>query len=405
MNNNIEDFDQINSENTENYNLETLTGVTDNENTTGFTSETGTPPTEDKDFVVASNAKSGNSRNMKVIGGGIAAAAILGLGALFFSSMGDGDQNTQNNTAESAEVVEPVAVPTLGAEEDSTNTATSETEKQSASDLEVSKNTEQSTGLEQSVEKQEPQINIAASTPVINEQKNTESINKSQNVTQNEDKVSSVQIVDINTAASDVVPAHSNVVSNSTKVLEPAVIAPTLGNEVGLNNATVAASEKNREVESVDSNKEMTEAEKLRAEANKMLAQAKALESQSKLDAVLAGKTQEEQITYLKERMAQVEQEIANRNVCKAPQKKNLTDTKTKTKNKTKAHSAKKSVKNTSHKRYQVTGIVEGQIWVNVNGNSRSYVKGDKLPNGSTIKKIDYDSKTITTDKGVFKVH
>ena len=148
--------------------------------------------------------------------------------------------------------------------------------------------------------------------------------------------------------------------------------------------------------------KPISSAEALREEAKKMLAKADSLEKQSKLDIELAGKTLEEQVAYLKEKLVATENEIKNRNVCVAPsQKKNNVTSKTKKSTNT----AKKQERKPSQT-YKVTGIVEGQIWVSEGDNkSRTYVVGDKLPSGATIKNISVDKKTITTTNGTFKVN
>lgn len=124
-----------------------------------------------------------------------------------------------------------------------------------------------------------------------------------------------------------------------------------------------------------------------------------------KLEQELAGKSLEEQVSYLKGKLVVMEE-----NVCRAPMTsysqlrkpanvkprqpaKHVTRTKT---GNTIKRSTPKSTMN-------VTGLVEGQVWIRSGGDfSKAYVVGDRLPNGAKITSINAGNNVVRTTKGSF---
>lgn len=137
--------------------------------------------------------------------------------------------------------------------------------------------------------------------------------------------------------------------------------------------------------------------EELRMKAQELLKQAEILENQNKIDALLVGKTPDEQISILKMKLAEYEKAIIEKgqSCSQQPQKKN-----------NQRNRVRKNRMGTNIRALPSAGIVEGQVWFK-NGNSVSqpYVVGDKLPNGAVIKSINSDTKTVNTNKGTFKLN
>ena len=109
----------------------------------------------------------------------------------------------------------------------------------------------------------------------------------------------------------------------------------------------------------------------------------------AKLESELAGKTLEEQVTYLKGKVVTLQENAA----CRAPVvKKKVSATKLKAKKPVVKHVNARKLPRTN-----VTGLVQGQFWVG----SESYVVGDKYK-GATIKSIDAANNVVKTNKGSF---
>lgn len=393
MNNDLERFD---TGSTTDDTLETMTQLTEpttNEPTGFGTTTSGVPPitTGDNDFTNTPNVKQ-KSKLPLIIGGAVGVVAVASVGiALLAGGSSQPPQDTENVAQVASDTN---AIPTL----DDPNESASEVK--TASD--VSSQTQAS----------EPQFNTASSVAVTLEQEQAAS-----NPFVNNDKTlnnsMSASQPNVNKRAEETKPvdtANSTPTFNVATALPPEPATPmqkpaTPTVQVPQEQNNFAANQSGNAVNGTESvsntntNANKEEADRLRQEAQKMLEQAKSLETQSNLDMLLSGKTQDEQIAILKQRLIDVQNELnkRNNNVCV---KKNTNDRKVR---RAITHKNRGNA-NARTSKYHVTGIVEGQIWVKNGNGSQSYVVGDKLPNGARIKSINYDSKTIVTDNGRFKV-
>ena len=386
MNNDLERFD---TGSTTDDTLETMTQLTEpttNEPTGFGTTTSGVPPitTGDNDFTNTPNVKQ-KSKLPLIIGGAVGVVAVASVGiALLAGGSSQPPQDTENVAQVASDTN---AIPTL----DEPNESASEVK--SASDVASQTQTQAS----------EPQFNTASSVAATLGQEQAAS-----NPFVNNDKTLNNQMAasqpNVNKPAEEtkaVETANSTPTFNAATALppEPVMQKPAMPTvQVPQEQNNFVANQSGNAVNGTESvgntntNANKEEADRLRQEAQKMLEQAKSLETQSNLDMLLSGKTQDEQIAILKQRLIDVQNELnkRNNNVCV---KKNTNDRK-----------VNRGNANTRTSKYHVTGIVEGQIWVKNGNGSQSYVVGDKLPNGARIKSINYDSKTIVTDNGRFKV-
>ena len=393
MNNDLERFD---TGSTTDDTLETMTQLTEpttNEPTGFGTTTSGVPPitTGDNDFTNTPNVKQ-KSKLPLIIGGAVGVVAVASVGiALLVGGSSQPPQDTENVAQVASDTN---AIPTL----DDPNESASEVK--SASDVASQTQTQAS----------EPQFNTASSVAATLGQEQAAS-----NPFVNNDKTLNNQMAasqpNVNKTAEEtkaVETANSTPTFNAATALPPEPVmqkpaTPTVQVPQEQNNFAVNQSGNavngTESVGNTNTNANKEEADRLRQEAQKMLEQAKSLETQSNLDMLLSGKTQDEQIAILKQRLIDVQNELnkRNNNVCV---KKNTNDRKVR---RAITHKNRGNA-NTRTSKYHVTGIVEGQIWVKNGNGSQSYVVGDKLPNGSRIKSINYDSKTIVTDNGRFKV-
>ena len=129
----------------------------------------------------------------------------------------------------------------------------------------------------------------------------------------------------------------------------------------------------------------------------------------SGIEAELVGKTPEEQVALLKNKVVSLEQ-MVNSNVCVNPvQKKNnvIKSTKPTKKIVKRTNTSKKVVKKSvKHGNLNnVVGFVEGELWIKQNGVTKSYVVGDKLPNGKVIKNINNNTRVVTTSGSSYKIN
>lgn len=398
MNNDLERFD---TGSTTDDTLETMTQLTEpttNEPTGFGTTTSGVPPitTGDNDFTNTPNVKQ-KSKLPLIIGGAVGMVAVASVGiALLAGGSSQPPQDTENVAQVASDAN---AIPTL----DDPN--------ESASDVKVSSDVASQTQIQAS----EPQFNTASSVAVAVAQEQAASnpfVNNDK--TLNNPMAASQTNANLNQPTEEKKPADtasSTPTFNATTALPPepstpmqkpatpTVQLPQEQNNFAANQSGNAVNG-TESVSNTNTNANKEEADRLRQEAQKLLEQAKSLETQSNLDMLLSGKTQDEQIAILKQRLIDVQNELnkRNNNVCV---KKNTNERKVK---RTLTHNKNRTNKRTRASKYHVTGIVEGQIWVKDGNSSQSYVVGDKLPNGARIKSINYDDKTIVTDNGRFKV-
>ena len=124
-----------------------------------------------------------------------------------------------------------------------------------------------------------------------------------------------------------------------------------------------------------------------------------------KLEQELAGKSLEEQVSYLKGKLVVMEE-----NVCRAPltsysqlRKPANIKPRQSAKHVTRAKTGSAVKRGTPKSTMNVTGLVEGQVWIRSGGDfSKAYVVGDRLPNGAKITSINAGNNVIRTTKGSF---
>lgn len=129
-----------------------------------------------------------------------------------------------------------------------------------------------------------------------------------------------------------------------------------------------------------------------------------------KLEQELAGKSLEEQVSYLKGKLVVMEE-----NVCRAPltsysqlRKPANIKQRQSAKHTTRAKTGNTTKRSTPKSTMNVTGLVEGQVWIRSGGDfskayvSKAYVVGDRLPNGAKITSINAGNNVVRTTKGSF---
>lgn len=353
--------------------IETMTELTGVTGDTGFSSTTSNAPTSESDFTTMPTEK--KKSILPLVASGALGLCCLA-GASFWILGSDEQSNTQEVQIESEQVQTPTTtVPNEQPVQIEEKTDTGQQDPTLDNSTNVNNNTSQSQPNIDSVVVKPESSNI--STSVNTEQQNIVS-------SQNDNKP-----IDNNIEVNK--PAQNQV--QSVLPQEQNTPVQTIDSSQTTQNVTAQQTSNNSNIVTLES-------EKLREDAKKMLAQADALDKKGSIESLLVGKNPDEQILILKQKLEDVQLELSKRQVCKNTEKKN-------------SHFNKKSVK--THKqnkkttikesKYNVTGIVEGQIWVKNGNNTHSYVVGDRLPNGSKIKAINFDNKTIVTERGTFKVN
>lgn len=354
----MNDLDQFDQDETTSQTIETLPELTTQEDYSGFTDDTSIPTTDEEAGLTTTEKKS-KSKLLPVIAGG-GALAVIALGGLTYFLSGTGNDQIEPEQAD-----ENIA--TASAEEDAPSlqpaneSAASEEVKEEASAPQTDE-----TAVKEDVVKEDISAPAPAKEDTVVENKVTEEVKTEPAVTEKPE-----------TEVKDSFAVKEEVTAS---VQEP-VVQETVNNQEAVEQTNKAR------------------AEELREQAKRILEEADSIEKQSKLDNELAGKSLEEQVAYLKQKLVATQNAITQKNMCVAPaQKKSKLIKKKPLVKKQKAKSAD------SLPTYEVRGIVEGQIWVNDGKGTNSYTVGDKLPNGSVIKGIYYDKKTIVTNKGTFRV-
>jgi hypothetical protein len=149
-------------------------------------------------------------------------------------------------------------------------------------------------------------------------------------------------------------------------------------------------------ISSENQNTNKDKAAQLKEEAQRLLNEAAALEKGNDLDMMLAGKSLEEQVEYLKQRVIISENELTKvkhqANACVRPSMYGKKKHNSRVKSSFAGNLKAKKIAG-------VTGLMYDKVWIK----DKSYLVGDKLPNGALIKDIDYDSRIIKTNKGNFR--
>ena len=110
-------------------------------------------------------------------------------------------------------------------------------------------------------------------------------------------------------------------------------------------------------------------------------------------------------MNYLKGKLVAMEE-----NVCRAPmtsysqlRKPANVKPRQSVKHATRAKTGSAAKRGTPKSTMNVTGLVEGQVWIRSGGDfSKAYVVGDRLPNGAKITSINAGNNVIRTTKGSF---
>lgn len=361
--------------------IETMTELTGVTGDTGFSSTTSNAPTSESDFTTMPTEKK-KSNLPKILGGVVGLFVLAGAAAVF--TVSSDDNNVKKETietqvsSEQTEKTPNIENQEQAASEENNETTVVNTEQQIPSLDNTVQSTSNPTDSENTVT-QNVETTVVKSEP-------TNALNQNQTDFKNNSLENSTIKTSDNLQPNNL----NNTMIQSQQILPQEQNVPAIVNTETVNTQ--------QEMNDVNLNTNLN-SEKLRSEAKKMLEQADALDK-GNIDSLLIGKTPNEQIAILKQRLENVQLELSKKQVCKNTEKKN-------------SHFSKKNVKHKKQNKksiiqeskYNVTGIVEGQIWVKNGNNSKSYVVGDKLPNGSRIKSIDFDSKTIVTERGTFKVN
>lgn len=204
----------------------------------------------------------------------------------------------------------------------------------------------------------------------------------------------------VTAAASSVTPANASASTASSAQAEQTASA-TAFNASDLNDPQVSKPT-TAQTGSQDTSKTTGEQQANENTDNPTPVNATALQ---KLEQELAGKSLEEQVSYLKGKLVVMEE-----NVCRAPmtsysQLRKPTNIKPRpsVKHATRAKNGSTAKRGTPKSTMNVTGLVEGQVWIRSGGDfSKAYVVGDRLPNGAKITSINAGNNVVRTTKGSF---
>lgn len=124
-----------------------------------------------------------------------------------------------------------------------------------------------------------------------------------------------------------------------------------------------------------------------------------------KLEQELAGKSLEEQVNYLKGKLVAMEENVCRATMTSYSQLRKPANVKPRqsVKHATRAKTGSAAKRGTPKSTMNVTGLVEGQVWIRSGGDfSKAYVVGDRLPNGAKITSINAGNNVVRTTKGSF---
>ena len=368
--------------------LDVISEVSSSENNSGFANSSfnvgdssGVPPL-DSDVLPTETKK--NSKLLPLaIGGG----ALLVVVFIVIAMMMGGNSSNKEEQNVAKEDNTEMSVPTLD-EKDTLPASSVQSEKESKEVVanennasEVSKKPEQvlpasatSAPLTES-KNDAAQIDTStqtqqASSSVQTQETQVSNKNEQKQVTENKvDTANGINPIDNNVSTADVeTPVKKSIVNEQ--------------------NSTNISSE--------NQNTNKDKAAQLKEEAQRLLNEAAALEKGNDLDMILAGKSLEEQIEYLKQRVIISENELTKvkhqANACVRPSMYGKKKHNSRVKNSVAGNLKAKKIAG-------VTGLMYDKVWIK----DKSYLVGDKLPNGALIKDIDYDSRIIKTNKGNFR--
>ena len=367
--------------------LDVISEVSSSENNSGFANSSfnvgdssGVPPL-DSDVLPTETKK--NSKLLPLaIGGG----ALLVVVFIVIAMMMGGNSSNKEEQNVAKEDNTEMSVPTLD-EKDTLPASSVQSEKESKEVFanennasEVSKKPEQVLPASATSAPVTESKNDAAQIDTSTQTQQASSVQTQETQVSNKNEQKQVTENKVDTA-NGINPMDNNV---STADVE----TPVKKSIVNEQNSTNISSE--------NQNTNKDKAAQLKEEAQRLLNEAAALEKGNDLDMMLADKSLEEQIEYLKQRVIISENELTKvkhqANACVRPsmygKKKHNSRVKS---------SATGNLK--AKKIAGVTGLMYDKVWIR----DKSYLVGDKLPNGALIKDIDYDSRIIKTNKGNFR--
>ena len=390
---NVIDSEQDGAFDSSSQSLETLTNLGDS-----LTSDSQEHPFElsgsapiktdenDSDFDTNKKAK----KKAPLIIGGIGVAVVAGLGYMLFGGSGGSNTPEENNHAKIAsDASGALELPTLSSSEPLiTEDDDIASNAMSASDVETAISTSQPVqaseaakpkGDEQVQSKPEETDFIGASTPNVQVKETANKVAENKPATQQQPQQQSLAG---KADSGDGVITPPNV--PTTQTTQTNVTTGKTGNEIG-----AATSEQNK-----------SRADELRSEAQKLIDQAAELEKQNDLDALLANKSPEEQVVILRNKLLEQDRALTEvRKSCSGNRNRNSISHSSSTRRRGVSANS-----NTTRKSIQTASIAEGTVWLR-NGSrvSQAYVVGDRLPNGAIIQGIHSDTRTIHTNRGVYK--
>lgn len=367
--------------------LDVISEVSSSENNSGFANSSfnvgdssGVPPL-DSDVLPTETKK--NSKLLPLaIGGG----ALLVVVFIVIAMMMGGNSSNKEEQNVAKEDNTEMSVPTLD-EKDTLPASSVQSEKESKEVVanennasEVSKKPEQVLPVSATSAPVTESKNDAAQIDTSTQTQQASSVQTQEKQVSNKNEQKQVTENKVDTA-NGINPMDNNV---STADVE----TPVKKSIVNEQNSTNISSE--------NQNTNKDKAAQLKEEAQRLLNEAAALEKGNDLDMILAGKSLEEQIEYLKQRVIISENELTKvkhqANACVRPSMYGKKKHNSRVKNSVAGNLKAKKIAG-------VTGLMYDKVWIK----DKSYLVGDKLPNGALIKDIDYDSRIIKTNKGNFR--
>lgn len=367
--------------------LDVISEVSSSENNSGFANSSfnvgdssGVPPLDSDVLPTETN------KNSKLLPLAIGGGALLVVVFIVIAMMMGGNSSNKEEQNVAKEDNTEMSVPTLD-EKDTLPASSVQSEKESKEVVanennasEVSKKPEQVLPASATSAPVTESKNDAAQIDTSTQTQQASSVQTQETQVSNKNEQKQVTENKVDTA-NGINPMDNNV---STADVE----TPVKKSIVNEQNSTNISSE--------NQNTNKDKAAQLKEEAQRLLNEAAALEKGNDLDMILAGKSLEEQIEYLKQRVIISENELTKvkhqANACVRPSMYGKKKHNSRVKNSVAGNLKAKKIAG-------VTGLMYDKVWIK----DKSYLVGDKLPNGALIKDIDYDSRIIKTNKGNFR--
>ena len=370
--------------------LDVISEVSSSENNSGFANSSfnvgdssGVPPL-DSDVLPTETKKNSKLLPLAISGGALLVVVFIVIAMM----MGGNSSNKEEQNVAKEDNTE-MSIPTLD-EKDILPASSVQSEKESK---EVVANENNASEVSKKPEQVLPASAASATSAPVTESKNDAAQIDTSTQTQ---QASSVQTQETQVSnkneqkqvTENKVDTANGINSMDNNVSTADVETPVKKSIVNEQNSTNISSE--------NQNTNKDKAAQLKEEAQRLLNEAAALEKGNDLDMILAGKNLEEQIEYLKQRVIISENELTKvkhqANACVRPSMYGKKKHNSRVKNSVAGNLKAKKIAG-------VTGLMYDKVWIK----DKSYLVGDKLPNGALIKDIDYDSRIIKTNKGNFR--